>query len=298
MSTTINVSELSEALKRGGLVLLDVRLPEDFAAGHIPGALNQCVFEVVFLSELEAQGIHHDRPVCVYGAAADSRESSVAVEKLERAGFSQVLDFHGGFEAWMAEGRPVEQQAAPPHAPNIADGVHQLDLSESKVTWIGRNLLNKHWGHVAISSGKVELRGGLPASGEATLDMRRITNSDLLGDKLHDVLIHHLESDDFFDVARFPEARFSFDRAECCSDKPGCRNLKLHGQLILRGVTRPLVIDAAAGVTPEGKAALQSTFALNRTDWGVLYGSGSFFRRLSGHLVNDEIELQLRIITA
>ena len=37
---------------------------------------------------------------------------------------------------------------------------------------------------------------------------------------------------------------------------------------------------------------------IDRTDWGVLYGSGRFFRRLAGHLVNDSIELQLRLLTA
>src|SRR5207248_409184 len=138
------------------------------------------------------------------------------------------------------------------------------------------------------SAGKVEFHDGLPVRGEAALDMRRITNSDLAGSELHDVLIRHLESDDFFDVAQFPEAHFSFDKAVRCSDHPGCRNLKLEGQLTLRGISRPLVVEAAAGITPEGKAALQSTFLLKRTDWGVLYGSGSFFRRLAGHLVNDD----------
>ena len=134
-------------------------------------------------------------------------------------------------------------------------------------------------------------------SGEAVLDMRRISCSDLSGDVLHDVLIHHLESDDFFDVARFPEACFVFDKAEVCNTKPGCHNLRLHGALTLRGVTQPLVIDAVAGVTTEGKAALQATLSIDRTAWGVLYGSGRFFRRLAGHLVNDHIELQLRAVT-
>ena len=82
------------------------------------------------------------------------------------------------------------------------------------------------------------------------------------------MLIHHLESDDFFDVARFPEARFTFDRVEICSELPGCRNLRLHGDLTLRGVTKPLVVEAASGFTPEGRAALQSTFAIDRTARG------------------------------
>jgi hypothetical protein len=37
--------------------------------------------------------------------------------------------------------------------------------------------------------------------------------------------------------------------------------------------------------------------AIDRTLWNVLYGSGKYFRRLGGHLVNDQIEIQLRIVT-
>lgn len=222
----------------------------------------------------------------------------MAADKLERAGYTRVFDFRGGVEAWKAAGFATEGQAAGTCSAKVKNGCHPLDLTESRVVWVGRNLLNKHWGHVALSKGHVEFRDSLPVSGEAVLDMRRISCSDLAGDALHDVLIHHLESDDFFDVARFPEARFSFDKAEVCSTKPGCHNLRLHGALTLRGVTQPLVVEASAGLTAEGKAALQASFSIDRTVWGVLYGSGRFFRRLAGHLVNDHIELQLRVVTS
>jgi polyisoprenoid-binding protein YceI len=111
-------------------------------------------------------------------------------------------------------------------------------------------------------------------------------------------LVAHLQSDDFFDVESYPEACFAFQKAEVSADPPGCQNLKLHGELTLRGETRPMTIGAAAGFTPEGQAALQATVAFDRTDWGVLYGSGKFFKRLAGHLVNDHVELQLRVVTA
>ena len=217
----VNASQLTEMRGRDNLALIDVRLAEDYAAGHIPDAVNQCVFEVAFLPELESKGIPKEAPVCVYGAGEDSHESRMAAEKLERAGFTRVFEFRGGLEAWIAAGHSVEQHSTAPPIPKIADGVHALDLAESKVVWIGRNLINKHWGHVALSAGQVEVRDGLPIKGDVTLDLRRLTCSDLAGDPLHDVLIHHLESDDFFDVARFPEARFSFDRAERCSDQRG-----------------------------------------------------------------------------
>ena len=279
------------------LMVVDVRLPEDFEGSHLPGAVNQCVFEVVFLEDLIKKSSDKSNNICVYGAASDSHESCVAAEKLEHAGFANVIELRDGLQGWRNAGFPVEEKASPSAASTISDGRYPIDLAESKVVWIGRNLINKHWGHVAIANGEVEFRQGRPVMGEATLDLRRISCADLAQSELHDVLIHHLESDDFFDVARFPEAKFSFQSSEICSDNPGCRNLKLRGELTLRGVTRPLMIEAAAGFTPEGKAALQSVFTIDRTEWGVIYGSGKFFRGLAGHLVNDEIELQLRVVT-
>jgi rhodanese-related sulfurtransferase len=305
MSKIIPPSALRELLaNHPDLLLLDVRLPEDFAAGHLPGATSQCVFEMAFHPELEKRELAKDQPICVYGASESSLESQVAAEKLERAGFTNVYDLRDGISAWSAEGQSVESEsegAAPastaPAAPTVKDGTHALDLAESRVTWVGRNLINKHWGQVALSAGHVEFQNGTVTAGEVVLDMRRITSSDLAGSDLHDVLIHHLESDDFFDVARFPEARFTIERTEVCADCPGSRNLRLHGSLTLRGVTEPLSVEAAAGITPEGHAALQATFTIDRTKWRVLYGSGKFFQRLAGHLVNDDLELQVRMIT-
>ncbi|RBP37710.1 rhodanese-related sulfurtransferase [Roseimicrobium gellanilyticum] len=298
MSTTITPAVLQDLrTQHPNLLLLDVRLPEDFAEGHLPGAVNQCVYEMVFLPELEKQQLAKDRPIAVYGAAESSLESQVAAEKLERAGFTNVFDFRGGLAAWVAYGLRLENVLPPAAPPAIRNGTHALDLTESRVVWVGRNLINKHWGQVAIRSGEVVFENGSVARGEVVLDLKRITCSDLAGSDLHDVLIAHLESDDFFDVERFPEARFTIERTEVCADCPGSRNLRLHGALTLRGITHPLTVEAAAGLTDEGKAALQTTFTIDRTKWGILYGSGKFFQRLAGHLVNDELELQVRILT-
>lgn len=301
MSQMINTPAELDALREAhpNLVLLDVRLGEDFQEGHLPGAVNQCVFEMVFLHDLAAKAVRREEPVCVYGVAPESRESATAAGKLERAGYGQVYEFRGGLEAWRAEGRPVEVASVNGTAAAVVrDGRFALDLDESKLVWVGRNLINHHWGHVAISEGHVTFQGGVPVSGAVTVDLRQITCADLAGGPMHDVLIHHLESDDFFDVENHPEAVFVFENAEVCSQAAGCQNLKLHGSLTLRGETHPLTIIAAAGFTPEGKAALQASLALDRTEWGVLYGSGRYFLRLAGHLVNDQIELQLRILTA
>ena len=55
-------------------------------------------------------------------------------------------------------------------------------------------------------------------------------------------------------------------------------------------------IVATTGLTPEGKPAAQATLALDRTAWGSIYGSARFFQRLGMHLVNDFVDLQLRMV--
>jgi polyisoprenoid-binding protein YceI len=112
------------------------------------------------------------------------------------------------------------------------------------------------------------------------------------------VLVAHLASDDFFDVELYPEARFVITGATpILTATPGAPNLTVHGQLTIKGVTQAIDILTVTGLAPEGQAAAQAVLAIDRTLWNVIYGSGKFFRHLGGHLVNDLIEVQLRIVT-
>ncbi len=112
------------------------------------------------------------------------------------------------------------------------------------------------------------------------------------------MLIAHLMSHDFFDVELYPEARFVITATERVADAtPGAPNLAVSGELTLKGVSRALEFVASTGITTEGKAAAQAAFAIDRTQWNVLYGSGKYFRHLAGHLVNDLIEIQIRMVT-
>ena len=62
-------------------------------------------------------------------------------------------------------------------------------------------------------------------------------------------------------------------------------------------MTKPVQLGAVAGVTPEGKLAAQSSFLIDRTLWNVIYGSGKFFHRHGMHLVNDLIDVELKVVT-
>jgi rhodanese-related sulfurtransferase/polyisoprenoid-binding protein YceI len=282
-------------------VIVDVRLEEDYAAAHLPEAKSNCVFEIAFLDRMAGVAPDRNAAVCVYGATADTYEARMAAEKLCRAGYTQVLELREGLAGWKSAGLPLEgggDSRAAETGTRPPDGWLEIDHSECRVEWVGRNLLNKHHGRIALKSGRLRFDHGQLAGGEFTLNLRGVTCQDLAGDPLHDVLIAHLMSHDFFDVEVYPEAHFAITATERVADAtPGAPNLTVRGELTLKGVRRALEFVASAGLTAEGKAAAQAAFAIDRTHWNVLYGSGKYFHHLAGHLVNDLIEIQIRIVT-
>lgn len=277
-------------------VLLDVRHPESFAAGHLPGARSNCVFDVAFSARLAGMSASLECPLIVYGESEVSHEAAVAAEKAMAAGYRDVRVIDGGRAAWAAAGLPVV--GGPPLASAIpSDGRWIVDTSESRIEWTGRNLINKHWGTMALAAGELILRDGLVSEGKFTIEMESIRCADLADSPLHDVLIDHLKDDDFFAVGRYPSATLEIHGSRWLEGAaPGAEGLELDGELDLRGVTRPITLRAAAGLTPDGRLAAQALVTIDRTEWGVLYGSGKFFQFLAGHLVNDQIELQVRVL--
>lgn len=95
------------------LVILDVRTPAEFAAGHVPGARNVPHDQVA--SKLEELAASRDKTVVLY--CRSGRRSGMAAETLRSAGFGKLLQLEGDYPGWEAAGRPVEgasEPAAPP----------------------------------------------------------------------------------------------------------------------------------------------------------------------------------------
>jgi rhodanese-related sulfurtransferase len=299
MKELIQTAELRRQLESTNPpILIDVRLEEDFKAAHIPGAISNCVYEVAFRERLLNVAPERTWPVVVYGANSGSYEARMAAEKLCRAGYTKAYEYRDGFAAWQAAGAPINQGETPPAAPQISDGTRPIDLAGSWVEWTGRNLLSKHHGRIGLKSGQLEFVRGQLAGGRVVIDLETIVCFDLKGTALHDVLINHLQSDDFFDVERFPEALLVINSARKIDGaSPGQLNLEIIADLTLKGVSAPLTFCAAAGVTPDGNPVAQTTLSFDRTHWNVLYGSARFFHGVGMHLVNDLIDLEIKIVT-
>ncbi len=87
-------------------VFIDVRTPEEYAAGHIPGA------KLIPLDEIEKRISEIPRDKQVYLYCRSGRRSAKAAEILAKHGFANIENVQGGFLAWQAAGFPVERAGA------------------------------------------------------------------------------------------------------------------------------------------------------------------------------------------
>lgn len=94
---------LIERVRRGDVTVLDVRPPEEYRAGHIPGAVS------VPLAELERRfaDLPHDREIVAYCRGPYCVMAVEAVEALRARGFKAVR-MEEGVPDWRARGLPVE----------------------------------------------------------------------------------------------------------------------------------------------------------------------------------------------
>ena len=116
---------LEKNLKNPKLVIVDVRKPEEYAAGHIPGAVNVfygswAIKKGELLNELPADedlrdvissaGIEPSSWVVVVGknaAVPDRWDSTRVAFTLKYAGVENVAVLNGGYDKWVAEKKPV-----------------------------------------------------------------------------------------------------------------------------------------------------------------------------------------------
>lgn len=91
------------------LVVLDVRTPAEFAAGHVPGARN--VSHDQLAAQLAALSSLKDKEVVLY--CRSGRRTALAEQTLRGAGFTRLRHLEGDYLAWEAEKKPVETSPDP-----------------------------------------------------------------------------------------------------------------------------------------------------------------------------------------
>ena len=101
----------------------------------------------------------------------------------------------------------------------------------------------------------------------------------------------HLRSPDFFAADSFPTIRFRSTRIERSGD-----NAKVYGDVTIRGVTRPVVLDGTmTGIMKSAqgdRVGFEASTTINRLDYGVKWNRAA---EAGGAMLGDEVKIEINI---
>lgn len=169
----------------------------------------------------------------------------------------------------------------------------KVDTKASTFNWLGKKVTGEHNGTIGIQSGSLVVNSGKLQGGEFTIDMKSIKCLDLTDAGYNAKLVGHLTSPDFFDVAKYPTAAIKIKKAT----SKGNGNYDVTGDLTINGVTQPITFPAVVTVDTKGATAT-AKFEVDRTKFGSKYASKSFFDTIGDKMINDNFQVDVKIVAA
>lgn len=172
---------------------------------------------------------------------------------------------------------------------------YTIDTTSSVVGWAGTKPTATHTGTFKIKDGSVAVENNTLTGGSFTIDIASLVDNDLTGE-FKGKLEGHLKSPDFFDVAKFPTAKFEltkvepFDSTKQKSLLPGATHL-LSGNLTLKDSTKNVTFPAIVSITDNALIA-QANFNIDRTEWGMNYKGPN---NPQDWVIKKEVNLQLNV---
>ncbi len=167
---------------------------------------------------------------------------------------------------------------------------YKANVAETSMTWLGEKVTGEHMGTVNLKSGELTMNGDKIKSGSFTIDMASIVCTDMEGE-YKTKLEGHLKSDDFFGVANHPTATLVITGSESFKNGSG----KVMGDLTIKGKTKSVAFNAAVQDADKGKR-FYANITIDRTDFDVRYGSGSFFENLGDKTIYDDFKVKLNML--
>jgi polyisoprenoid-binding protein YceI len=182
-----------------------------------------------------------------------------------------------------AAGHAQDAPGAPTQDPNqVRAGAYTLDPDHGKITWSVTHLgYSTYYGQFTGVSATLDLDPKAPAKSRLSVGVP--LSGVLTGSA---ALEKHLAGADFFDSAKFPTATFTATGIETTSPTTA----RITGDLTLRGVTKPVIVDATfnqAGINPIDKrytVGFDGRAVIKRSDFGIT----TFLP-----LVGDEVTLRI-----
>lgn len=154
-----------------------------------------------------------------------------------------------------------------------------VSTEKSRVDWVASKKSGFHTGNFPLKSGQVQVDGGKLTGGQFVIDLANLKVTDAGGG---DKLTGHLKSADFFDVAKFAEARYEITAV----NYTGAGTADISGSLTVKGVSVPVKLQAQIRNADENGFFAQAFLSLDKTLIGITYGAGN---------ISNDVQLAIHI---
>jgi polyisoprenoid-binding protein YceI len=168
---------------------------------------------------------------------------------------------------------------------------YSVDTNESTIIWKGYKVAGGHEGTIDLNGGDLEYTDGLLTGGSFEIDMTTMKVTDLKGGSA-EKLLGHLKSDDFFGVANHPTAKFVITSVS----PQGTNRYKVTGDLTIKETTKPIKFITTTKET-DGIITANAEIEVDRSEYDVKYGSGTFFDNLGDKAIYDNFDLNVTLVT-
>jgi polyisoprenoid-binding protein YceI len=174
-------------------------------------------------------------------------------------------------------------------APQLATGTYTVDPAHSRLGFVARHaMVTKVRGSFNTFDATVEVDGDDLAASKVsvTIDVNSIDTRNEQRDG-------HLRSNDFLDIATYPEITFVSTEVTPVGDDV----IRVTGDLTIKGVAKPVSIDftyEGSAVDPFGnqRVGFEGSVVINRKDWGITWNAAL---ETGGVLVSDKVTLEFEI---
>ncbi len=171
-----------------------------------------------------------------------------------------------------------------------------VNVDKSVIEWKGFKPTGTHSGTINIENGIFQVDNGTLKSGTFLMNMTSITCVDLEGDMKANLEAHlkgtvEGKEGDFFNVTKFPTGAFEITGTQAAEDG----KTMLSGNLAIKGMKHNVTFPVNISVQGDRISINSDPFTIDRTKWGINYGSKSVFDNLGDKFINDDMEIKLAI---
>jgi len=199
---------------------------------------------------------------------------------------SRTLTLLAAVPALLAATAAAAPSAPLADAPGAAPVRWEIDQAHSELTFRIRHLVSRVSGSFNTWSGSIVADPASLGGGTVSVDIQTASI-----DTNHERRDTHLRSADFFDAANHPTITFRSTRVVANG-----RGLQVHGNLTIRGVTRPVVLQGqmleVGGAPGRRRIGFEAETRINRMDYGVSWNRAA---EGGGAVLGDEVTISIAL---